>query len=102
TNTASATVTVNQLPVVTVSPASPSICNGKSVSLTGGGANTYGWSPTTGLSSGTGTTVLANPSSTSTYTVTGTDGNGCTNTANATVTVNTLPVVTVSPATPSI
>ena len=102
TNTASATVSVNQLLVVTASPTNPVLCNGQSVTLTASGANTYSCNPTTGLSSGTGTTVSANPSNTSTYVVTGSDGNGCSNTASVTVTVNPLPVVTVSPTSPVI
>ena len=85
TNTATVNVTVNPLPVIAVSPNAPVLCNGQSVSLTASGGNSYIWSPTTGLSSGTGATVSANPTSTGTYIVTGTDLNGCSNTANVTV-----------------
>ena len=70
------TATVNALPTVSVSPASPSIIPSGSVSLTASGASTYSWSPSTGLSATTGATVTANPGSSTTYTVTGTDGNG--------------------------
>jgi Domain of unknown function DUF11/PKD-like domain/Passenger-associated-transport-repeat/Ig-like domain CHU_C associated/Bacterial Ig-like domain (group 2)/HYR domain len=94
----SSTITVNPLPVLTLSPASVTICNGASTTLTVSGATTYSWSPATGLSSTTGATVTANPSTTTTYTVTGTDGNGCVNTAIVTVTVNQLPTLTVTPA----
>ncbi len=93
-NTGNITVTVNSLPTVTVSPASPSICVGSNTTLTASGANTYTWSPTTGLSSATGTSVTANPSATTTYTVTGTNANGCQSTTTVTVTVNPLPNVT--------
>jgi hypothetical protein len=89
-------VNVNPLPIVTVTSAA--ICNGQSTPLTASGATTYSWSPATDLSSTTGATVTANPTSTITYTVTGTDANGCTSTGQGTVTVTTV-VVTVSPNT---
>ena len=98
----SATVTINSLPVLTLSPASVTICNGASTTLSVSGATTYSWSPVTGLSSTTGATVTANPTTTTTYTVVGTDGNGCVNTTNITVTVNQLPTLTVTPASASI
>ncbi len=82
-----ATVNVNQNPNVTANASQTSVCNGGSVTLTGGGANTYTWS--SGVSDG----VSFPPSSTQTYTVTGTDNNNCSNTAMVTVTVNSLPSV---------
>ena len=85
--TASATVTVNSNPVITVSPASPAICPGASVSLQAAGASTYSWSPGTGLAPTTGANVVADPTTTSTYTVTGTDANGCISDTSVTVTV---------------
>jgi gliding motility-associated-like protein len=87
------TVTVNPLPTIAV--ASATICEGSSTTLTASGANTYIWSPATGLSSTTGTSVTANPVATVTYTIEGTDANGCKNTTTATVTVNSLPTVAV-------
>ena len=82
-NTATATVTVNALPPVSVN--SPSVCPGSTATLTANGAINYTWS--SGTSSPTGASVTANPSVTSTYTVTGTDNNNCFNTDVATVTV---------------
>ncbi|GEM_PF-5047487 len=87
-NSTVAAVTVNPYPVVSVSPSAPSICNGSSVSLTASGATTYSWTPSTGLNTTSGATVIANPTVTTTYTVTGTNPPNCTATANATVTVN--------------
>lgn len=91
------TVSVTQKPVVSVTPPTTQICSGVSVTLTAGGANTYSWSPPTGLSATFGTAVYANPTATTTYTVTGTT-NGCTSTSTATITVNpgTAPNVTVT------
>jgi gliding motility-associated-like protein len=88
-------VIVNPLPVVTVSP-SVAICSGFNTTLTASGAVSYSWSPSTDLSSTTGNTVVADPTSTTTYTVTGTDVNGCKSSANTTVTVNPLPTVSVN------
>jgi len=71
------------------------ICQGDQTTLTATGAVNYSWSPTTGLSSSTGSSVLASPSATTTYTVTGTNANGTSNTAQITVTVNSNPVVSI-------
>jgi len=95
--TATSTVTVNPNPVVTV--LSPTICAGGSATLNaGGGATSYTWTPAATLSSGTGSSVVATPSTTTTYTVTGTT-NGCSGTATSTVTVNPIPVISVNDAT---
>lgn len=94
---ASRVVTVNPLPVITVTPATAVICTGSDTALTANGGSTYTWSPAT--YTGSGTTIRANPTATTTYTVTGTDANGCRSTATRIVTVNPLPVITISPAT---
>lgn len=86
------TLTVNPLPVVSAG-ANKAICAGTSTTLTASGASTYSWSPATGLSCTTCISPTASPAATTTYTVTGTNSNGCVNTANVTVTVDTLPVV---------
>jgi len=100
--TASVTVTVGGGVTVQVVPASASICMGANVSFTASGANTYAWSPATGLSATTGATVIASPTSTTTYTVTGTDAGGCQGIDSVTVTVNNTVNVTVNPANPAI
>ena len=84
---ATVTVTVNPLPTIIVNPATPIICSGQSTTLTASGANTYTWSPATGLSSTTGATVTASPTTTTTYTIIGIDVNGCVGLKNITVTV---------------
>ncbi|HEY0732844.1 MAG TPA: fibronectin type III domain-containing protein, partial [Chitinophagaceae bacterium] len=83
------TITINPRPTVTVSAASNNICGGGSgTTLTASGANTYTWSPTTGLTPTTGAVVTANPTSNTNYTVTGTEtATGCTNTATVAITV---------------
>lgn len=95
TATESVTVTVTPYPNVTVTPSSASMCVGESKGFTASGADTYVWSPATGLDVTTGPTVMANPTSTITYQVVGST-NGCNDTAAATLTVNPIPVITVS------
>lgn len=82
-------VVVNQLPIVNVSPSSPVICSGTSVTLSASGANTYAWS--NGLGSGPAKTV--SPATTTTYTVTGSNGIACEALQTVTVTVNPSPNV---------
>lgn len=89
-------VTVTPPPTVIVTANPTSICAVQDTSiLAATGASTYVWSPALTLSSGTGNTVNAFPLNTATYTVTGTS-NGCSNTNQVTVTVNSLPIVTVN------
>jgi gliding motility-associated-like protein len=98
TNTGVTSVTVVSNP--TLSLGSASICYGQqTATLTAGGANNFNWMPNSGLNTTTGSTVLANPSTTTVYTVTGTIGS-CTATATATVTVNSLPNITASSNSP--
>lgn len=96
-DTIDVTLTVNPIPVTTVSP-DVTICSGTSTPLVAGGATTYVWSPTTGLSSGTNPNVTADPATTTTYTVTGTS-NSCSSSVDVTVTVNPTPSVGVLPLT---
>ena len=70
---------------------------GVTLTTTGSGATTYSWSPTTGLSSATAASPVANPSTTTTYTLTATGGSaGCKNTATVTVNVNPIGATTIS------
>ena len=92
-------------PVITVSPASPSVCGATgSIALTASGAGatpTYLWSPATGLSATTGATVTATPGTTSTYTVTGYGPGVCLATTPVTVTVNPLVTPVITPGGPT-
>lgn len=84
------TLTVNALPQVSINGNSV-VCAGNSVSLLASGANSYSWS--TGATSNS---VSDTPTLNTTYTVTGTDTNGCQNVAITSVTVNALPVISIS------
>lgn len=79
---------------LTATASSPAICNGSTVTVNATGAGTYTW--TNGISNG----VAFSPTATATYTVNGTDAGGCIGSAVVSVTVNPLPVVSVS-ASPS-
>src|SRR6185312_12744430 len=90
-------ITVNPSPTITVAPTSATICNGSNVNLTASGGVTYTWSPATGLSATTGGNVTATPGSTTTYTITGTGSvGGCTGKDSVTVTVDAVPVPTIT------
>ncbi len=72
------------------------ICETDNVQLTASGATSYVWSPATGLDNPNIANPMASPSTTTTYQVIGTTGDGCADTTSLTVTVNPLPVLTVS------
>jgi hypothetical protein len=88
TNIAFASVTVNPLPSLTITPSSASVCVGQTVSLLASGANTYTWSGI--VQNG----VPFTPNATAGYFVTGRNSStGCSNIAFQTIAVNSLPTV---------
>jgi len=92
TNTASITVNVSNIPVITFSPPNPSICDGQTAIVTASGAQFYFWSNST-----TTNPLSVTPETTTTYTVTGTDNTGmCSSSAEVIVTVNPSPDVSFS------
>jgi gliding motility-associated-like protein len=88
TNTATGNITVNNAPAV--SATNTTLCTGSTVTLSASGANTYTWS--TGA---TTSTISVSPTVNATYTVTGATAAGCTATAIGTVTVSSLPTITI-------
>jgi uncharacterized repeat protein (TIGR03803 family) len=88
------TISVNVFaaPTVNATASANAICIGNSVTLSGSGASSYAW--TNGI---TDLTAFS-PINTATYIVTGTDANGCTDTAQATVIVNALPIINITPS----
>lgn len=86
-----ATVTVNAVPVLTVT--STNICTGQTATLNVSGANTYTWSNSSNASS-----QLVSPSTTTVYSVAGTDNNGCISSGvySTTVTVTATPTISVN------
>ncbi len=90
--TQTATVTVNTVPVLTVTP-NINICSGQTTTLTVSGTpNTYTWNP----GNLSGSTQTVSPTSTTIYTVFGTDVNSCINTSITTTTVNVTATPTIS------
>lgn len=88
TQSAIGIITVNYFPLITVN--SDTICEGETATLTAVGASSYSWSNGATIDS-----ITVAPTSTTTYTVTG-NPSSCPQTASGTVTVNFLPVVTIS------
>jgi len=80
----SVTVTVHELPAVSVNPADTTICPSERITLTASGATEYVWD--NGVENG----VAFSPSVNNTYHVTGTDTHGCVGTASSAVNVHTV------------
>ena len=85
---------VNSLPIVTTA-ADFSICYGSTAGLSAIGASSYSWDN----NGGTGSSISVSPTATTTYMVTGTDINGCSDTNMITITVSSLPIVSITPST---
>ena len=85
-------VTVNPLPIATITPSGPTtFCQGGSVTLTSSASIGYLWSP------GGASTISINVSTSGNYTVRLTDGNSCSATSSPTlITVNPLPTPSIS------
>jgi gliding motility-associated-like protein len=89
-------VVANAKPALVLTP-DLQVCEGASATLTASGASSFTWSPATGLSATTGSTVTANPSASTTYMVIGIT-NDCRDTAYVTITVNPKPTNSPVPA----
>jgi gliding motility-associated-like protein len=89
--TGTATQTVTVVPPVVAAITGSNICLGESATLTASGGTFYVWN--TGA---TTSSITVSPTSTSSYTVAAAVGS-CVDTASYTVTVNPIPVATVSP-----
>ncbi|MBL7909874.1 MAG: gliding motility-associated C-terminal domain-containing protein [Bacteroidia bacterium] len=91
TNIAVQTITVNNMPIVSISGINK-LCAGQSSTLQASGATTYTWNNGANTS-----TLLITPSSTSSYTIVGSNSAfGCTNTAVYTITVDPLPTLSIN------
>lgn len=94
-NSKTISITVFNLPTISISPASPSVCSGKSIVLSASGANTYTWN--TGSN---GAALTAFPTANTSYSVLGKNTSGCESSASTTVNVITTPIVSIaSPST---
>lgn len=77
-----ATLVVEAKPVVTTNITEMVVCNGESVGLIANGANSYVWSPATGLNQTTSNNVNATITANTVYRVIGSSANGCKDTAH--------------------
>ena len=82
TNPVTASVTVNAIPVISVSSTTNTLCQGSTATISAVGASSFVWA-----GNGNGSQIIVSPNVTTIYTVTGTDVNGCENTVNFTQTV---------------
>lgn len=89
------TVEVKPNPNVNVGSTISTICPGANSTLTASGANSYVWSPSTGLNTSVGASVVASPTVSTTYNVTGTSSNGCSSNSTIDIDVDAAPNVNV-------
>ena len=90
-------IVVNPLPILNINTNSSTICQGESISLNVSGADSYVWSPSIGLSSSLGNSVIATPNTSTLYTITGTDLNGCSDNISSNIVVNPSPSLSLNP-----
>ena len=87
TTSSTGTVLTTGSLVITATPDLITINQGDTVALSTSGANSYNWTPATGLSCTDCPNPEASPSQSTNYIVTGTDATGCTGTATVTIIV---------------
>ena len=95
-------IIVNPLPILSINSLNSTICEGESTPLIVTGATTYVWSPSLGLNTSIGNSVIANPFNSTNYLITGTDLNGCSDIISSNVIVNPSPNLILNPASSSI
>jgi gliding motility-associated-like protein len=87
----SITITSVEVPTLVVDPVSPVVCKGTSVNLAVTGASSYSWFPSYGLSTTTGSVVIASPAVTTNYIISGSNtlgGTVCSSTIQTQVNVD--------------
>lgn len=89
-------IVVHSSPRITVTNSSSYVCLGGAASVTASAtsslASSFTWSPATGLSSSTGSSVVISPSSTQTYDVNAVSAKGCEGNTSFTILVDTVPM----------
>lgn len=91
-----ATVIISQPNILSATTFSTSVCSGNNLSLSAGatgGTQQYNfqWSPSAGISSSTGSSVIFNSTNNTIYTITVTDANGCTDTTHININIFAVP-----------
>jgi gliding motility-associated-like protein len=92
-SSSTATITVINQPTLSIT--SPTICFGKTATLTATGASSFTWSPAYGLNATTGSIVTSTSDTTIVYTIIG-NLLGCLDTITTSVIVNPLPTVIIN------
>jgi hypothetical protein len=77
TDTLAIVVNTAPLPIVSISMANDTICQGDTLTLNALGALTYTWSTQQNPTLGTGTSIAVSPMNSTTYTLVGIDAAGC-------------------------
>lgn len=95
-STDSIIITVNPVPVANAG-SNTTICQGQAATLQASGGTSYVWSPATGLSGTTASTVRATPKDTTTYVLTAKNSYGCMDTASVTVGILKPPTANAGP-----
>ena len=91
-NTATISITVNPLPLVSINSAT--ICQGQTANLIASGASSYTWN-----TGSTSNSISISPPGNTSYTLNGQSSVGCTNSATALVVVNQNPTLSVNSGT---
>ena len=91
--TATHTVNVSPIPIVSIAGGNTGICAGSHATLTASGGNTYSWS-TTPIQ--TTPTIVVSPTATTSYTVFVTNSGGCSSFASTIVAVNSSLIPSIS------
>lgn len=89
-------IVLKKIPTVVIVSANDTLCNGAATTLSVSGANSYVWSPSTGLNNTTGASVFAKPNISTLYTVTGTLINGCSGKDSILITIFQKPVIIIT------
>ncbi len=99
---ANASVTISSIasPTVTVNASSTSVCTGGATTITANGATSYTWSPSVGLTSTTGSPIIATPTVAITYIVIGTIANGCSSKDSIQLSINPSPTLALTTSVP--
>lgn len=99
-DSATLTVTVKPLPVLSVLPTNATYCKGDSLQLIASGGSAYQWSPSIGLSNTSISNPKASPPVTITYKLIVRSADGCIDSLNKTVVKNLSPIIALSPSAP--
>lgn len=95
TNTDSISITVNNLPIVSINNANPTICLGDTIHLSGNGAQNYNWI-INGSIIGSNSNISINPSQSNQVILIGTDANNCSSIDSSSFQVYNRPIISIS------